>query len=101
MDCERHAEGARPDALDRCFPQPSERARKLARRCRFGCERVEPIRGNDRLATKAVAPSPGLSRICPRGGSARTRTEGNKSLIAERRFAPNGPATLWPRRASA
>jgi hypothetical protein len=33
---ERHAEGARPDALDRCFPQPSERARKLARRCRFG-----------------------------------------------------------------
>src|ERR1017187_1403252 len=36
MDCERHAEGARPDALDRCFPQPSERARKLARRCRFG-----------------------------------------------------------------
>ena len=36
MDCERHAEGARPDALDRCFPQPSERARKLARRCRLG-----------------------------------------------------------------
>jgi hypothetical protein len=36
VDRERRAEGARPDALDRCFPQPSERARNLARRYRLG-----------------------------------------------------------------
>jgi hypothetical protein len=36
VDRERRAEDARPDALDRCFPQPSERARKLAQRYRFG-----------------------------------------------------------------
>src|ERR1035437_8062132 len=47
MDCERHAEGARPDALDRCFPQPSERARKLARRsllstAKRACEEAGP-----------------------------------------------------------
>jgi hypothetical protein len=33
---EHLAEGARPEAVDRCLPHPSERASSLARRCRLG-----------------------------------------------------------------
>jgi hypothetical protein len=120
MDCERHAEGARPDALGRCFPQPSERARKLARRCRFGrrpgasCDhrqtsafagRCESVRVVARQHSCSGRENGGFSPLDPGFGSADRDQVGQRPTAGPRtrprqtlQFTPNGEETPYSAR---